>query len=139
MKITTINRISSTLKSLLIKIEFLLPFSGSRNALKITLCLTQSLPKWFKQTKNVFSLHILARDLRDESSISISVEVIYLSIRFHKDSTLGNFCQMQRWLQPWWLCSWLLCSIYKVKISHHHITSHILLAKAFKYLRKMWW
>ena len=41
---TTKNRISSILKSLLIKsfktqfkIEFLLPFSGSKNALKITL------------------------------------------------------------------------------------------------------
>ena len=62
-----------------------------------------------------------------------------MSIWFHKDATLDNFCQMQRSLQPWWLCSWLLCSVYKVKISHHHITSHILLAKAFKYLQKMWW
>ena len=41
MKITTKNCISSILKSLFIetqfKIEFLLPFFGSRNALKITL------------------------------------------------------------------------------------------------------
>ena len=54
------------LKSLLIKIEFLLPFSGSRNALKITLIVTFSFPDTYvckKPQLNSFILEIYNRFL----------------------------------------------------------------------------
>ena len=61
-----------------------------------------------------------------------------------KNSTRGYFCksacsQIHRKLQPWWvLRKWLLCFALQVEISHPHITSHVLFAKAFKYLPRIW-
>ena len=56
-------------------------------------------------------------------------------------STLGYFCkstysQMHLKLQPWWV--FRRSFALQVEISHPHITSHVLFAKAFKYLRRKW-
>ena len=84
------------------------------------------------------SFHLLIRDLHDECSISMSVEVI---CNLHKESFektyMGYFyassnSRMQRRLQPWWLFGkWLLSLVIKVKVSHPHITPHILSANIY--------
>ena len=82
------------------------------------------------------SFHPLARDLRDECFVSISVEVFcfqHWQQEFCENSILSYFCessysQMQRRLQPWWLFGrWRLSSVLQVKISYplHCVTYFI--------------
>ena len=85
--------------------------------------------------------HLSAREQHDECSASVSVEIICFEHLYPtKNSTLGYFCritysQMHRKLQPWWLFGrWWLCSVLQVEISYPHITSHVLFAKAFRYV-----
>ena len=61
-----------------------------------------------------------------------------------KNSILGYFCkstysQIRYKFQLWWLFGrWLMCLVLQIEISHPHITSHVLFAKAFENLRRKW-
>ena len=93
------------------------------------------------------NFRLLVRELHNEFSVSISVKITcfqHLQQGFYEKPTLGYFgkstySQMHCRLQPWCLFgTWLLRFVLQVEISHFHITSHILFAKAVKYLWRKW-
>ena len=81
------------------------------------------------------SFHLLTRELHNECSASISVEIH--SRDPMKNSTLAYFCKStyshmhRNSIEDNY-------SLLQVEISHPHITSPILLAKAFKNLWREW-
>ena len=90
-------------------------------------------------------IHLSAREMHDECSTSVSVEIIcfehlqqgsYGKVNFEiflQDCLQSNALKLQSWCL---FGRWLLCSVLEFEISHPHITPHVLFAEAFNYLRR---